>query len=176
MSAVGRLVDPRPLSDVGVGLAVSVGASAINLVVARTLIAAGREHRSLVLEADGRHLMTDVWTSAGVVAGVALVAITGWERLDARGDRRRAGAPRARRRGVPRAAHPPGGPRAFVSVHVLVPGDWTVQRGHDLVDRVEDEQRTAVRPATARTQLEPLEDPASFADTALDRRARADAP
>jgi cation diffusion facilitator family transporter len=81
-SATQRLLDPQPISDVGIGLSVSVAASAINLVVARKLMAAGREHRSLVLEADGRHLMTDVWTSVGVVAGVALVALTGWERLD----------------------------------------------------------------------------------------------
>jgi cation diffusion facilitator family transporter len=66
-SAIGRLLDPQPISDVGIGLSVSVVASAINLVVARKLIAAGREHRSLVLECDGRHLMTDVWTSVGVV-------------------------------------------------------------------------------------------------------------
>jgi cation diffusion facilitator family transporter len=66
-SAIGRLLDPQPISDVGIGLSVSVVASAINLVVARKLIAAGREHRSLVLECDGRYLMTDVWTSVGVV-------------------------------------------------------------------------------------------------------------
>jgi cation diffusion facilitator family transporter len=81
-SAIQRLQDPQPISHVGIGLSVSVVASAINLTVARRLLAAGREHRSLVLEADGRHLMTDVWTSVGVVAGVALVALTGWQRLD----------------------------------------------------------------------------------------------
>ena len=82
VSATRRLLDPQPIGDVGIGLTVSVVASAINLAVARILLRAGREHRSLVLEADGRHLMTDVWTSIGVVAGVALVAVTGWQRLD----------------------------------------------------------------------------------------------
>jgi len=65
-----------------VGLAVSVAASAINFGVARVLARAGQRHRSIALEADARHLMTDVWTSAGVIAGVAAVALTGWERLD----------------------------------------------------------------------------------------------
>jgi cation diffusion facilitator family transporter len=204
-SAVGRLLDPQPISDVGIGLSVSVVASAINLVVARKLMAAGREHRSLVLEADGRHLMTDVWTSVGVVAGVALVGITGLERLDPiiallvaanivvtgvalvrrftgglmdralpseqrvaidavlqryAGQRVRFHALRTRS----------AGRRAFVSVHVLVPGDWTVKRGHDLVERVEHDLRAALPQATVLTHLEPLEDAASFADTELDRQ------
>jgi divalent metal cation (Fe/Co/Zn/Cd) transporter len=63
------------------------------------------------------------------------------------------------------------GARAFVSVHVLVPGDWTVQRGHDLAERVERDVRRALGRATIFTHLEPLEDPASFADTKLDRDA-----
>ena len=109
-------------------LTVSVAASAINFAVARVLIAAGREHRSLVLEADGRHVQFHALRT------------------------RSAGA------------------RAFVSVHVLVPGDWRVQRGHDLVERIEHDLRAALQHATVFTHLEPLEDPASFADTDLDRR------
>jgi cation diffusion facilitator family transporter len=81
-SAVGRLLNRQGISDVGVGLGVAIVASLINLAVARVLIAEGKRYRSVVLEADGRHLMTDVWTSAGVVVGVAAVALTGWERLD----------------------------------------------------------------------------------------------
>jgi cation diffusion facilitator family transporter len=200
------LLDPQPISDVGIGLSVSVVASAINLVVARKLMAAGREHRSLVLESDGRHLMTDVWTSVGVVAGVALVAITGWERLDpiiallVAANIVVTGVSLVRRftGGLMDRALPPderaaieevlqryagqgvqfhalrtrgAGRRAFVSVHVLVPGDWSVKRGHDLVERVERDLGVALPHASVFTHLEPLEDPASFADTELDRGA-----
>lgn len=205
-SATRRLLDPQPISDVGIGLTVAVAASVINLVVARMLLTAGREHRSLVLEADGRHLMTDVWTSVGVVAGVALVALTGWERLDpiiallVAANIVVTGVSLVRRftGGLMDRALPPdqraaidavlqrhachdvrfhalrtrsAGRRAFVSVHVLVPGDWTVQRGHDLVERIEHDLRAALPHATVFTHLEPLDDPASFADTELDRRA-----
>jgi cation diffusion facilitator family transporter len=80
--AVGRLTHPAGLEHVGIGLAVSTGASVINLLVGVALRRAGRRHRSLTLDADGRHLLTDVWTSVGVLAGVGAVTLTGWERLD----------------------------------------------------------------------------------------------
>jgi cation diffusion facilitator family transporter len=82
-TAVPRLVAPQPLDMPFEGLTLTIAASAINYGVARVLLRAGREHSSITLEADGRHLMTDVWTSAGVIAGVALVYITGWLQLDA---------------------------------------------------------------------------------------------
>ena len=82
VTATERLIHPQPLSDVGVGLAVSATASLINLGVGLLLVRTGRAHRSITLEADGKHLLTDVWTSFGVVIGVAAVAISGWERLD----------------------------------------------------------------------------------------------
>ncbi len=82
ITAVPRLIEPRALETPLAGLAVSAAASAINLAVAIVLMRAGREHHSITLEADGRHLMTDVWTSAGVIIGVALVLLTGWLRLD----------------------------------------------------------------------------------------------
>jgi len=81
-TAIPRLLHPRPIENLGVGLAVSAAASLVNLVVARVLLAAGRQHCSITLEADGRHLMTDVWTTAGVLVGVALVKVTGWLPLD----------------------------------------------------------------------------------------------
>lgn len=81
-TALPRLVDPAPIQTPGLGLGLSVVASAINLAVAQVLLRAGREHHSITLEADGKHLMTDVWTSAGVIAAVALVFVTGWLRLD----------------------------------------------------------------------------------------------
>ena len=80
--AIGRLLHPVAIEDAGVGIVVSAAASSINLVVGLILIRAGREHRSITVEADGKHLLTDVWTSVGVIVGVALVWMTGWERLD----------------------------------------------------------------------------------------------
>ena len=80
--AVQRLLVPQPLEAVGVGLAISVVASVLNGAVALLLIRAGRRHHSIALKADGKHLMTDVWTSAGVLAGIVLVWLTGWDWLD----------------------------------------------------------------------------------------------
>jgi cation diffusion facilitator family transporter len=204
VAAAGRLLDPQPIDDVGVGLAISAGASLINLAVGLLLLRAGRRERSIILEADGKHLMTDVWTSVGVIIGVAAVAVTGWEPLDplialavavnivATGsglvrrsvgglmDRALAGPDRrlidealAGFRGGGVRFHAlrtrQAGSRAFVSVHVLVPGAWTVQRGHDLVEDVEAALRDRVPHATVFTHLEPIEDPKSFEDTGLDR-------
>ncbi|WP_210496008.1 cation diffusion facilitator family transporter [Patulibacter sp. SYSU D01012] len=206
-TAIDRLLHPSAVTDVGVGVAVSVLASLLNLVVGRLLVTAGRRDRSLTLEADGKHLLTDVWTSAGVVVGVALVALTGWQALDplvalavavnivvagvglvrrsADGlmDRALDGEELA---GIERTLRSytsddvrfhalrtrRSGQRAFVSVHVLVPGAWTVQRGHDLVEELERDLRPPLEPVTITTHLEPLEDPASFADAQLDRSDR----
>lgn len=81
-AAVGRLLRPEPLGALGIGLAVAVAAAAINFLVARSLLRAGRKCDSIALEADARHLMTDVWTSVGVVAALGAVAVTGFEWLD----------------------------------------------------------------------------------------------
>ena len=81
-TAAQRLAAPRPIESVGLGLAVSVAASLVNLGVSRVLLAAGRRHHSIALEADAHHLMTDVWTSAGVLAGIGAVGVTGWQLLD----------------------------------------------------------------------------------------------
>jgi cation diffusion facilitator family transporter len=78
-----RMFDPQPLEQVGWGLALSVGSSVLNGVLAWVMFRAARQHRSLALEADARHLVTDVWTSAGVIVGIALVHVTGWLWLDA---------------------------------------------------------------------------------------------
>ncbi|MCU0913327.1 MAG: cation diffusion facilitator family transporter [Planctomycetes bacterium] len=82
VAAVHRIVVPRPIEQAGVGLAVSAVASLVNFVVARILLNVGKKHNSITLEADARHLMTDVWTSAAVIAGVGIVALTGWGILD----------------------------------------------------------------------------------------------
>ncbi len=81
-AALARLVAPQALDMALAGLTLTVLASGINFAVAKVLLRAGREHHSITLEADGRHLLTDVWTSAGVIVGVALVFATGWLRLD----------------------------------------------------------------------------------------------
>lgn len=204
--AVARLLDPQPLSDVGVGVAVSAVAAGLNLIVATLLIRVGREQRSITLEADGRHLMTDVWTSIGVIVGVIAVLLTGWERLDpiiallvalnivrtgiqllgrsAGGlmDHSLGPAEQAEIQAVLDAHREDGvefhalrtrqaGRRAFVSLHLLVPGAWTVQQGHDLAERVERDLRERLPYATVFTHVEPREDAASFEDVSLDRSA-----
>ncbi len=80
--AVLRLVQPAPLEQLGVGLALSGVATGLNLATGVLLVRAGRAHRSITLEADGRHLLTDVWTSVGVLVAIGLVALTGWYVLD----------------------------------------------------------------------------------------------
>lgn len=205
LTAGQRLLHPRPLADVGVGLVISVVAGLINLVVALALLRAKRRYHSITLEADAHHLLTDVWTSLGVLVGVGLVAWTDWERLDpivallvaanivwtgARIVRRSvaglmdtalAPAELAAVQGVLRGYAGEGmqfhalrsrqaGAWRFVSVHVLVPGDWTVQRGHQLLERLEADIRGVLPNATVFTHLESLDDPASWDDQTLERR------
>ncbi len=211
-AAIGRLIDPSALTDVGLGLAVSLAATLINLVVGRYLIVTGRREQSMTVEADGQHLMTDVWTSVGVVIGIAMVYLTGWDRLDpiiallvaANIVRTGVSLMRGSMSGLMDKALPDdelcevtailerhasdtiqfhalrtrrSGRRAFVSVHVLVPGDWSVKRGHDFAEGIEQEMRDVFEHATVFTHLEPIEDPLSFDDTGLDRATtRFDAP
>ncbi len=82
-AASHRVFDPQPLAQVGLGLSLSVGSSVLNGLLAWVMFRAARQHRSLALEADARHLVTDVWTSVGVVVGIVLVGLTGWLWLDA---------------------------------------------------------------------------------------------
>ena len=81
-TSVQRFLNPAPLESVGLGLAISTVATVVNGVVGMLLLRAGAAHRSVTLTADGKHLLTDVWTSFGVITGVLLVGLTGWERLD----------------------------------------------------------------------------------------------
>jgi cation diffusion facilitator family transporter len=202
--AVHRLLHPVALSHIGTGVAVSAIASVINLIVARILIAQGKRQRSLVLEADGRHLMTDVWTSVGVIVGVLGVRITGWKQLDpivalaVAANIVVTGVVLMRRftgglmdRALPaneqkvvevildrfseddirfHALRTRRARRAFISVHILVPGEWSVQRAHDVAERVDAALREGLQHATVFTHLEPLEDPKSFLDATLDRQ------
>ncbi|MFO0635997.1 MAG: cation diffusion facilitator family transporter [Nannocystaceae bacterium] len=205
VAAVQRLITPEPVAQLGLGLLISVAAAVVNLAVGLLLRGIGRRERSIALEADGHHLLSDVWTSVGVVVGVGLVGLGGPWWLDplvaigvalaivrigvvllrrsVHGLLDAAVAPReraelvaildgfARDQGVEGHAlrTREAGARRFVSVHVLVPGEWSVQRGHDLCERIEAAVVAARAPATVFTHLEPLEDAASFADQALDR-------
>jgi cation diffusion facilitator family transporter len=202
-AAIERLLHPQPIERIGMGIVASVIATGINLGVARVLLGAARRHHSIALEADAHHLMTDVWTSVGVVVAVLAVGATQWQWLDpvialvvaanivwtgvsllrrsAFGLMDESLPPqrvaaidgilaRYREQGVEfhavrtRAA----AGRSFVSMHVLVPGAWTVQRGHDLVEQIEQEVAATAPGTTVFTHLEPREDPTSYGDEGLD--------
>jgi len=205
-AAIERLLNPQPLDAVGIGLAVSVAASIINLATSRILMGVGKKYKSITLEADAHHLLTDVWTSAGVIAGVALVWLTGWLWLDPviallvamnivwigwqLLQRSAAGLmdvsiPEEERMAIEAILDGyrqqglqfhalrtrQAGTRAFITVHLLVPGVWTIKQGHDWSERIEADIRQAVSYAHITTHLEPKEDPASLADQELDRLA-----
>jgi cation diffusion facilitator family transporter len=205
ITAWDRLMDPQPLQNVGLGLSIALVAAALNGGVALVILRAGRRLRSITLRADAQHLLTDVWTSVGVVLGLVTAQLTGWLVLDpligllvaanilwtgvrllrdtAQGLLDRALPPEDQRaitkvlsryenEGIrfhalrTRAS----GPRRFISMHVLVPGEWTVQKGHDLSERIERDLAEALKGnSTFFIHIEPSEDPVSFADQSLDR-------
>lgn len=200
-AAIQRLVEPRPLEDLGAGLAITLVATVLNAVVGWLLLRAGRAHRSVALVADGKHLITDMWTSAGVLVGVGLVALTGWLALDSvvaiavganitwtgiglirhslHGLMDHALNP-ADEEAVHQVLHRfltshaevefhaiqtrEAGRERFVSLHVLVPGAWTIQAGHDLLEEIEAAIAGALPGAQVHTHLEPREDPRSYED------------
>lgn len=204
ITALPRLIHPVPLEKLGLGLAISIGASLINLAVSLVLMGAARRYNSITLEADARHLMTDVWTTAGVLVGIGLVAITGWLRLDPiiamlvaanilfTGYRLlvRSG------RGLLDVAIPAeelssvksildsykvqgvsyhalrsrqAAARKFLVVHLLVPGEWTVKKGHAVAEQVETQVMQNVSNTNIVTHVEPIGDPISMKDAAIDR-------
>lgn len=204
LAAVHRWLHPQHIDAVGLGLSVSAVASVINLAVAVTLRRAATRFESVVLDADARHLMTDVWTSVGVIIGVGAVGATGWEWLDpavaiivavnvlwAGIDIVRTSAlglldtalpateiatlrmvlDRYQLDGVQYHAlrTRQSGSRRFVSVHVLVPGYWTVDRGHHLLEQIEADLRGVLPNVAVFTHLESISDPASYQDQTLDR-------
>ena len=207
VTAIGRLLEPQPLENVGLGLAVTLVAAGVNGGVGLLLLRSGRRLRSAALRADGQHLLTDVWTSLGVVAGVFLVWLTGWLVLDpliallvagnilwigirllkdtAQGlldtalpseEQEIISSIQARYAEAGVEFHAlrtrSAGRRRFISMHVLVPGSWSVKRGHDLSEMIEKDITQALPMSTVFIHIEPLEDPASWQDQTLDRSAK----
>lgn len=203
-AAIPRLIEPRSLQQVNIGLSVTVVAALVNLLVALVLRRAGKRYQSITLQAGSKHLLADVWTSVAVVAGVGVANLTGWQRLDPlvalavathivwtgirivlqsiRGlmdtvlpaheqEALRAVLNRYREQGVQYHAlrTRQSGAQRFVSVHVLVPGSWTVQKGHELLEKIEGELRAALPHTSVLTHLESLDDPASWEDMTLER-------
>jgi cation diffusion facilitator family transporter len=200
-SAVDRLLNPRALEELGIGLAITILATVINGIVGVLILRTGRRHRSITLVADGKHLLTDVWTSVGVVIGVAIVAVTGWLPLDSlvaiavainilwTGGRlvlhstrglmdhampdddvalittclrtSLADEPEVRIHGLRTRE---SGRERFVSMHVLVPGEWAVSRGHDVLERIEQRLHAEMPGLMVHTHLEPVDDPRSYDD------------
>jgi cation diffusion facilitator family transporter len=209
-----RLTHPEPLQQLDLGIAISVFASLINLFVARILMSVGQRRQSITLEADGKHLMTDVWTTIGILIGIGIIAVgnhfevtlnlakqlgmNGWEILDpiiailVAINIVRAGLHLIQRTiaGLMDAALPEeelaeiinvlerfaasdqityhalrtryAGARRFMSVHVLVPGHWSVQQGHDLLELIEQQIMDKFDNIDIDTHLEPIEDLASW--------------
>jgi cation diffusion facilitator family transporter len=203
-ASIQRMINPKPIEQVGIGLIVSLVASIINLVVARILLKAGKEHNSITLEADAKHLMTDVWTSAGVIVGVGAVALTGVERLDpvvalivaaniiwsgytlvkrsvtGLMDKALTSKEQESIQNVLEPYRKDGvdfhailtrqaGAKQFVSFHVLVPGTWTVQKGHQLLETIEKDIKRVFPNIIITTHLEPIEDQNSYKDITLER-------
>ena len=202
-TSIDRLIHPRALEQLGLGLIVSTIASLINLAASLIIRRAGKRYDSVSLIANSHHLMTDVWTSAGVIAGVGLVAITGWQFLDPvvallvaanivwtgtnilrdtvsglmdsaleqpdldaiqkvldqyTKEHIEFHAVRTRQSGSVK----------FISLHALVPGSWTVKRGHKFVTQIESELHKALPNSTVFTHLEALNDPNSYDDVPLE--------
>lgn len=204
IAAVNRLMDPQPIEQIGVGIIISIIAALLNLVVARILYRAGSQYRSITLVADAKHLMTDVWTTAGVLVGVGAVGITGWIWLDpvialvvaiqilisgikilreSVGGLMDVGLPEDEIEQIVRIlnAHTQNGvqyhalrtrqsgAQRFMSVHLQVPGDWSIQKGHSLLEDIESDVRSTLEPISVFTHIEPLEDPRSWEDIAINR-------
>jgi cation diffusion facilitator family transporter len=214
LTAWERLWHPQPLQALDIGIAISIAASVVNLVVAQILIKVGKRRHSITLEADGKHLMTDVWTTVGILLGIGLIAVADYFQISRDWAQQLglkdwvildpiiailvainivwAGIHLLQRTasGLLDAALPSeeqaaiievleqfivsdhityhalrtryAGARRFVSVHILVPGSWTVQQGHDLVETIELQLMTLFDHLDIDTHLEPIEDQASW--------------
>lgn len=190
-SAIQRLIHPVELGQIGIGLALTIFASIANLAVGIMLIRAGKKYRSITLTADGKHLLTDVWTSIGIILAIGLVPLTGWLFLDpliaiiVAINICYSGYSLIRESGVGLldAAMPPeeiqeissflrtlqkeneitvlqlltrvSGRQRFAEVIIQVPGDWTIKKGHEYCDLVEDEIARILPGTVTLVHLEP---------------------
>ncbi|HMY81173.1 MAG TPA: cation diffusion facilitator family transporter [Agitococcus sp.] len=190
-----RLFNPQPIEAFNWGFAISILASVFNFITAFILFKAAKKYNSITLEADAHHLMTDVWTSIGVLIAIVAVALTGWYVLDALiaigvalnilwtgwsllyrsvAGLMDAALPHAEVQQIKQIldnySHEHGiiyqnlktrqaGARKFISVHILVNGNWSVQQGHDLVDIIETDIEQKISGCHVLTHLEPIEAP-----------------
>ncbi len=196
-AAIRRLLHPVPLEQLSWGLVVAGSASLLNFVVARALLGASRRYDSITLEADAKHLLTDVWTSVGVIAGLLALSLTGWQWLDpvialaVAGHIIITGVSLVRRSidglmdyNLPAAelAHleeilkshqdqfvayhrvraRKSGSRRFIDLHLVVPGQQTVQAAHDLCEHLETKIEAVLPNASVTIHVEPAEDAASW--------------
>ena len=205
-SAAPRLLAPQPIENVGLGVLISLSASLVNLGVALVLIKNGKKNNSLLLEADGKHLMTDVWTSIGVITAIFIVKLTGFLILDpiiaiivalnivwtgfqllkrSANGLMDASISESELKIVTDYLNElktdkidfhslmtrQAGQRKFISLHLLVPGEWSVQQGHDYAENIEETiEDMFSEPVTVSTHIEPIEDPASMRDIGIDRK------
>ena len=198
-TAIDRIIHPQVLEQMSFGLIVSTGASIVNFIVARILMKAGKKYNSITLEADSQHLMTDVWTSVGVIGGLVVVAATGWSLLDSimallvalniiwtginlvrrsvdglmdvalpRPEQIIVETVMAKYRSKNVEFHAlrtrQAASRRFLSVHMLVPGNWSVHDAHHIAEDFEGDIRTELGDAVISTHLEPVDDEISLDD------------
>ena len=205
-TAAPKLFHPKDIENVGLGLMISLGASLVNLAVSQVLIRNGKKNKSLLLEADGKHLMTDVWTSVGVIAGIGLVKLTGLLILDPiiailvalniiwtgfillkrsadglmdatinENDLKKVTDYLDELKSDKVDYHSlmtrQAGQRKFISLHLLIPGEWSVQQGHDYAENIEETIEDMFSElVTVSSHIEPIEDPASMRDIGIDRK------
>lgn len=200
--AIFHLLGPHSLEDVMNGLGAAALASLINFIVARLLLRVGKARGSIVLEADGEHLMSDVWASMAVIAGVGLVSLTGiqwldpacallmaayifwtgsalvWRSFKGLMDHALPLEEQAAVRAAIESRLEPGvtyhalrtrqaGSRRFADFHLLVPGIFSVQRAHDLTERIEAAVSKALPEIEVTVHIEPIEEPRAWHDSAM---------
>ncbi len=207
-NATPRLLNPQPIDNIGIGVVISLIATAVNLAVGMILIHHGKMKNSLLLEADGRHLMADVFTSVGVIVAIILIRLTGWLIIDpiiailvalhiiSIGVKlMKRSADGLMDKAIPEEEMQQltdyldsltgdkidyhslmtrqAGQRKFITFHLLVPGEWSVQQGHDFSDKIEETIEDLLPDlVTVTTHIEPIEDPASMRDIGIDRKRK----